>query len=100
MHARETIAAARQDFPTRLQFPYAPVKYERPFLLRAMWHDGQFTYLRTEAAELPALYEVKDGKPSLVNFQVQNGTYVVPKVLDHGYLAIGNAKLAFEIRER
>ena len=32
--------------------------------------------------ELPALYEVKDGKPALVNFQVQHGTYVVPKVLD------------------
>lgn len=100
VQARETIAAARQEFPTRLQFPYVPVKYERPFLLRAMWHDGQFTYLRTDATELPALYEVKDGKPSLVNFQVENGTYVVPKVLDHGYLAIGNAKLAFGVRER
>lgn len=98
--ARETIAAARQEFPTRLQFPYAPVKYERPFLVRAIWTDGQFTYLRSDATELPALYELKDGKPSLLNFQVQNGTYVVPKVLDRGYLAIGNVKLAFEARER
>ena len=98
--ARETIAAARQEFPTRLQFPYSPVKYERPFLVRAIWTDGQFTYLRSDATELPALYELKDGKPSLLNFQVQNGTYVVPKVLDRGYLAIGNVKLAFEARER
>ena len=22
-----------------------PLKYERPFLVRAIWHDGQFTYL-------------------------------------------------------
>ena len=42
----------------------------------------------------------KDGKPSLVNFQVQRGTYVVPKVLERGYLALGNAKLTFDLRER
>ncbi len=100
VRAQETIAAAKQEFPTRLQFPYTPVKYERPFLLRAIWHDGQFTYLRSDASELPALYEVKDGKPALLNFQVRNGTYVVPKVLDRGYLAVGEAKLSFERRER
>jgi type IV secretion system protein VirB9 len=100
VRARELIAAAKQDVPTLMQFPYAPVKYERPFLVRAMWHDGQFTYLQTDARELPALYEEKDGKPSLVNFQVQRGTYVVPKVLERGYLALGNAKLTFDLRER
>ena len=100
VRAREVVAAAKQAFPTQLQFPYTPVKYERPFLVRAIWHDGQFTYLQTDAAELPALYELKDGKPALVNFQVQRGTYVVPKVLDRGYLALGNAKLAFDRRER
>ena len=39
--------------------------------MRAIWHDGQFTYLKSDATELPALYELKDGKPALVNFQVQ-----------------------------
>ena len=83
----------RQQFPTRLQFPYGAVKYEKPFLVRAIWHDGQFTYLKSDATELPALYELKDGKPAVVNFQVQNGgTYVVPKVLERGYLALGNAQ--------
>ncbi|MCC7044128.1 MAG: TrbG/VirB9 family P-type conjugative transfer protein [Acidobacteria bacterium] len=100
VRARELIAAAKQEMPTLMRFPYAPVKYERPFLVRAMWHDGQFTYLQSDARELPALYEVKDGKPSLVNFQVQRGTYVVPKVLERGYLALGNAKLTFDLRER
>jgi hypothetical protein len=61
-----------------------------------MWHDGQFTYMKTDATELPALYELKDGKPAIVNFQVQNGTYVVPKVLDRGYLALGNQRFTFE----
>lgn len=100
VRARESIAAARQVFPTEMQFGYRTLKYERPFLVRAMWHDGQFTYLRSDASELPALYELKDGKPAVVNFQVHNGTYVVPKVLDRGYLALGNAKLAFEPWER
>ena len=99
--ARETVAQERQQFPTRLQFPYGAVKYEKPFLVRAMWHDGQFTYLKSDATELPALYELKDGKPAVVNFQVQNGgTYVVPKVLERGYLALGNARFSFEQRER
>jgi len=100
VRARELVASAKQDVPTQMQFPYAPVKYERPFLVRAMWHDGQFTYLKSDASELPALYELKDGKPALVNFQVQGGTYVVPKVLERGYLALGKAKLAFDLRER
>ena len=68
--------------------------------MRAMWHGGQFTYLQSDASELPALYELKDGKPALVNFQVQRGTYVVPKVLDRGYLALGDEKLTFEPRRR
>ncbi len=100
VRARETVAAAKQEFPTQLQFPYAPLKYERPFLVRAMWHDGQFTYVKSDATELPALYELKDGKPAIVNFQVQSGTYIVPKILESGYLALGKAQLAFERRER
>jgi type IV secretion system protein VirB9 len=98
--ADEAIAAYRQEYPTRLQFSYATLKYEKPFLVRSIWHDGQFTYIKTDASELPALYEVKDGKPSLVNFQVQQGTYVVPKVLDNGYLALGKARLTFAQQER
>lgn len=98
--ARETVASERQQFPTRLRFAYGPLKYEKPFLVRAMWHDGQFTYLKSDATELPALYEMKDGKPAVLNFQVQGGgTYVVPKVLDRGYLALGKARLSFEQQE-
>jgi type IV secretory pathway VirB9-like protein len=98
--ADEAIAAYRQEYPTRLQFSYATLKYEKPFLVRSIWHDGQFTYIKADASELPALYEVKDGKPSLVNFQVQHGTYVVPKVVDEGYLALGKARLTFAQREQ
>jgi len=93
--ATEAVADYRQEYPTRLHFDYALPKYEKPFLVRAIWHDGQFTYVKSDATELPALYELADGKPALVNFQVRNGTYFVPKVLERGYLALGKARLPF-----
>jgi type IV secretory pathway VirB9-like protein len=96
----EAIAAYRQQYPTRLQFPYGSPKYEKPFLVRSMWHDGQFTYVKSDATELPALYELKDGKPAIVNFQVRDGTYIVPKVLDRGYLALGTQRFTFEQQGR
>lgn len=98
--AAETLALERQQYPTRLRFVYGGLKYEKPFLVRAMWHDGQFTYVQSDATELPALYELKDGKPAVVNFQVHAGTYVVPKVLERGYFALGSERISFEMRER
>ncbi len=98
--ATESIAAFQQDYPSKLQFPYGSAKYERPFLVRSIWHDGRFTYIKSDATELPALYEVKDGRPALVNFQVQQGTYVVPKVVDNGYLALGKERFSFAQQER
>ena len=96
----EAIAAYRQQYPTRLKFPYGSPKYEKPFFVRSMWHDGQFTYVKSDATELPALYEVKDGKPAIVNFQVREGTYIVPKVLDRGYLVLGTQRFTFEQQGR
>lgn len=93
--ASEAVADYRQEYPTRLHFTYDLPRYQKPFLVRSIWHDGQFTYVKSDATELPALYELADGKPALVNFQVRNGTYVVPKVLERGYLALGKARLPF-----
>lgn len=93
--AIESIATYQQQYPAKLQFVYGAPKYEKPFLVRSIWHDGQFTYIKADATELPALYEVKDGKPALLNFQVHEGTYVVPKVLDKGYLVLGKQRFDF-----
>ena len=68
----------------------------KPFFVTAIFHDGQFTYIRTAGNELPALYEVRDRAPNLVNFQVQDGLYIVPKVLEAGYLVIGEQQLVFD----
>jgi type IV secretory pathway VirB9-like protein len=93
--ATESIAAYQQQYPSRLQFIYGSPKYDKPFFVRSIWHDGQFTYIKADASELPALYEVKDGKPALLNFQVHEGMYVVPKVLDKGFLALGKERFEF-----
>ena len=98
--ADEAAATCRQQYPTRLQFPYGSPKYEKPFLVRSIWHDGQFTYVKSDAIELPALYELKDGKPAIVNFQVREGIYIVPKVLDRGYMVLGSQRFTFEQQGR
>jgi type IV secretion system protein VirB9 len=96
LRSDEAITTFRQQYPTALQFPYGMPKYDKPFLVRAIWHDGQFTYLKSDAKELPTLYELKDGQPSLVNFHVKGGLYVVPKVLERGYLALGKDRWSFQ----
>jgi type IV secretion system protein VirB9 len=38
---------------------------------------------------------MKDGRPDLVTFQLKDGTYIIPKIVDKGYLEIGKHKLEF-----
>jgi type IV secretion system protein VirB9 len=94
----ESVNKFRASYPTELQFPYRFKAHEGPFSVSAIFHDGRFTYIRAAAAELPSLYEIRDGTPNLVNFQVERGLYVVPKVLESGYLTVGKQKWAFESR--
>jgi type IV secretion system protein VirB9 len=89
------IAAFRSRYPLSLRFAYRVTLDTKPFWVRAMYHDDHRTFIQMAARELPALYELKDGKPSVVNFEVQNGTYVISKVLDEGYLMIGTTRLGF-----
>ena len=48
--------------------------------------------------ETPTLYEIRDGKPNLVNFEYHDGLLTAQKVIDRGYLAIGKARLVFIMR--
>ena len=67
--------------------------------LQQIWHDDKFTYLRGHFQETAALYELKDGKGSLINFDYNAGLYTVPKQLDNGYLAIGKKRVDFHRSE-
>jgi type IV secretion system protein VirB9 len=86
------------QYPGKLQFDYIyePKGAKAPFAVTAIYHDDKFTYIKSAAQEKPTLYEIKDGKPNLINFDLSNGVYVIPKILDKGYLALGKKKLPFE----
>ena len=90
------IGRFRATYPTELRFPYRYKANQKPFNVAAIFHDGRFTYIRADGTELPSLYEVRDGTPNLVNFQVERGTYIVPKVLERGYLTVGSQRFTFE----
>jgi len=89
------VTTFRTTYPLSLQFPYRVTLDRAPFFVRGMFHDDHVTYIQAHAPELPSLYELKDGAANLVNFEVRDGTYVVPKVLDQGYFALGKQRLMF-----
>ena len=109
--AETQIAAMRQDanaqinefrssYPTRLEFPYRlDDKAARwPFLVQGMWHDGQFTYIRSTAQETPALYENRDGDPSLIAYDLQqDGLFIVRRLIGSGWLQIGRDRAGWKI---
>ena len=111
LDAEAQIAAMRQDataqvnefrstYPTRLQFPYQlDDKAARwPFLVEGMWHDGQFTYVRSTAQETPALYENRDGEPSLIPYDLeQDGLFIVRRLVGPGWLQIGRERAGWKI---
>jgi type IV secretory pathway VirB9-like protein len=90
------LSTYRAAYPTQLRFSYEVRTGRPPFFVTTIFHDGTRTYIQASATELPALYEFNDSGPNLVTFEYRNGTYVVPKVLDYGYLAIGKARLFFK----
>ena len=101
--AEGEISSFRADYPTRLQFPYRlqDKALKWPFLVQGMWHDGQFTYLRSNAQESPALYEIKDGKPALVAYDLtEDGLYVARHLLGNGWLQIGKEKAQWKVDRR
>ena len=85
----------RSAYPTLMRHEY---RLERkaaldPFRVVAMWHDGRFTFARSLAQETPALYESRDGKPSLVNYDLTpDGLYIVRRVLHDGWFQLGKQR--------
>ena len=96
--AETAIEEFRARYPERLAFEYRldGDAADRPFLVEAMWHDGQFTYLRSHAQESPALYELRDGEPALVAYDLtEEGLYIARHVLGDGWLQIGDKRAAW-----
>ncbi len=95
--AEEGKEVFRSEYPVKaLQFDYRFKRNQKPFAVAEIYHDDKFTYIRSSAQEKPTLYEVKDGAPNLINFDLRDGVYIAPKVIDKGYLVIGKHRLDFE----
>ena len=86
----------RSQYPGSLHFDYSwDAKKGKELGLQQIWRDDKFTYLRGQFQETPALYELKDKKGSLINFDFNAGLYTVPKQLEDGYLTIGKQRVDF-----
>ena len=101
--AESAIEEFRARYPARLAFEYRldGDAARRPFLVEAMWHDGQFTYVRSHAQESPALYELRDGEPALVAYDLtDDGLYIARHVLADGWLQIGDKRASWRFTPR
>ena len=99
-HATAQVDQFRQTYPTQLQFPYEldDKALRWPFLVQGMWHDGQFTYVRSTAQETPALYENKEGQPSLIPYDLQDdGLFIVRRLVGPGWLQIGRDRAGWKV---
>jgi type IV secretion system protein VirB9 len=98
--AATAVEQFRADYPVKaLVFDYS-FHNDKPFDVSAIYHDDKFTYIKSSTAEKFSVYELKDKKPDLVTFQLEDGTYILPTVVDKGYLRIGKRKLNFERKGR
>lgn len=90
----------QSTYPSNLHFDYTWDQAKAKALgVRQIWDDGKFTYIQGKFEEPPVVYELKDKKPSLINFEFANGLYTVPKLLQNGYVAIGKARVEFHRQE-
>jgi type IV secretory pathway VirB9-like protein len=94
-HVTQTVDQYKSTYPMELKFDYTFKANEAPFDIQSIYHDQKFTYIKSTAPEKFSVYEMKDGKPNLVAYQLQEGTYVIPKVMDNGYVELGKKRMEF-----
>ncbi|MGA8063604.1 MAG: TrbG/VirB9 family P-type conjugative transfer protein [Candidatus Sulfotelmatobacter sp.] len=94
-HVEQAVDEYKSAYPTQLKFDYVYKSNEAPFDIQSIYHDDKFTYIKTNAPEKFSVYEMKDGNPNLVTYDLREGTYIIPKVMDNGYVELGKKKMEF-----
>lgn len=94
-HVAQAVDEYKSGYPTQLKFDYVYKANEAPFNIQSIYHDDKFTYIKTNAPEKFSVYEMKDGKPNLITYDLREGTYIIPKVMDNGYVELGKKKMEF-----
>ena len=94
-HVGQAVDEYKSAYQTQLKFDYHFKSGEAPFDIDSIYHDDKFTYIKTHAPEKFSVYEMKDGKPNLISYDLREGTYIIPKVMDSGYLELGKKRMEF-----
>ena len=94
-HITQAVDEYKSAYPLALKFDYTFKANEAPFDIQSIYHDDKFTYIKTDAPEKFSVYEMKDGKPDLINYDLREGTYIIPKVMDSGYVELGKKRMDF-----
>jgi type IV secretory pathway VirB9-like protein len=94
-HVEQAVDEYKSAYPTQLKFDYIYKANEAPFNIQSIYHDDKFTYIKTNAPEKFSVYEMKDGKPNLITYDLREGTYIIPKVMENGYVELGKKKMEF-----
>jgi type IV secretory pathway VirB9-like protein len=94
-HVAQAVDEYKSAYPTQLKFDYVYRANEAPFDIQSIYHDDKFTFIKTNAPEKFSVYEMKDGKPNLVTYDLREGTYIIPKVMDSGYVELGKKRMDF-----
>ncbi|HEY1742471.1 MAG TPA: TrbG/VirB9 family P-type conjugative transfer protein [Granulicella sp.] len=94
-HIAQAVDEYKSAYPLQLKFDYTFKANEAPFDIQSIYHDDKFTYIRTNAPEKFSVYEMRDGKPNLVNYELRESTYIIPKVIDSGYVELGKKRMDF-----
>ena len=94
-HVEQAVDEFKSAYPTQLKFDYEYKANQPPFDIQSIYRDDKFTYIKTNASEKFSVYEMKDGKPNLVTYDLREGTYIVPKIMDEGYVELGKKRMEF-----
>jgi len=94
-HVGQAVDEYKEAYPLALKFDYSYKANSAPFNVQSIYHDDKFTYIKTNATEKFSVYEMKDGKPNLINYDLRDGTYIIPTVMQEGYVQLGNKKMQF-----
>ena len=94
-HVTQAVDEYKSKYPAELKFDYVYKRNEAPFDIESIYHDDKFTYIKTTAPEKFSVYEMKDGKPNLITYDLREGTYIIPKVMDNGYVELGKKRMDF-----
>jgi type IV secretion system protein VirB9 len=94
-HVTQAVDEYKSKYPAELKFDYVYKRNEAPFDIESIYHDDKFTYIKTTAPEKFSVYEMKDGKPNLITYDLRDGMYIIPKVMDSGYVELGKKRMDF-----